>query len=179
MSRLEVAQLRAILREMSREELEDMICALNLTYQNVAQFLDDAVHTEEYAARVLAHCKQKLDILFSYTNRSGILRAAKRVVSGFAAAAVDEAALLELQLYMIEGAMRWAFDTETPSVFGGEIIEMFADFVRRLNRQRDDAAFRGFHSRIARLELDADMLGWSFGESLSESCLDIRWWGAN
>ena len=172
-----MSQLRAVLRQMSRDELENMICMLSRASDESAAQLESLIHSEEYVARLLSDCKQKLRVLFSYTNRSGILSAARRCVQAFAKHTQNEPVLLELMLTCLEGAMDWVLRTETPSIFGNDLIDMFTAFVERMNKQQTKELFSHLNNRITKLELEADMLGWSFGETLSEACLNIRWWG--
>lgn len=178
MSGLEKSQLRTIVKTMRRAELEDLMCMLCLINKEAMGFVEATLHTEDFLTRMRSDCLARLEQLFSHTDRSGVLESAKRCVRAFAQMILDEDQVLGLMLSCLESAVCWAINTGSPEAFCDELMDMFEAFVARLNRQENDELYQSLHERIVRLELDADMLGGQFGETFSELCLDIRWWGS-
>ena len=82
-------------------------------------------------------------------------------------------------LYCLEKATKWAGDGEIPVSACEDMVEIFREFVERLNQLNSPDVFSGFRKRLEQLEWDAGAVGWGYGEAVSELCLDILWWGGD
>lgn len=179
MEKLSLAQLRMILRAMSPHELEDMVCALYRSSGEAAAFFNRCYNTEEYVERLVDTYKAKLQIQFSCMGSCGSLAAARRSLNEFTRAVFEPRAALEMMLYCLEKATKWAGDGEIPVSACENMVEIFREFVERLNQLNSPDVFSDFRKRLEQLEWDAGAVGWGYGEAVSELCLDILWWGGD
>ena len=134
MEKLSLAQLRMILRAMSPHELEDMVCALYRSSGEAAAFFNRCYNTEEYVERLVDTYKAKLQIQFSCMGSCGSLAAARRSLNEFTRAVFEPRAALEMMLYCLEKATKWAGDGEIPVSACEDMVEIFREFVERLNQ---------------------------------------------
>ncbi|MEG0742215.1 MAG: hypothetical protein RSB91_06090 [Clostridia bacterium] len=170
-------QLRAVLRAMKPLELEDAICILYRTSAEAAAFFNERYNTPAYVTHLLDEYRSMLRLQLSHVNACGCITRVKNSLEEFQRLTCCSEAALELMLFCVETATSWARDDILSITACNEMLEVFRRFITLLNQETENRLFLRFKERLEQLEWNAGTVSWSYGETLSDMCMDIRWWG--
>ena len=172
-----MAELKKVLRALSYDQVEDMLCVLYRQNKDVSRFLNARFNGAAYAPKLLEDFKLDIDRFIPMDfHRTLSMSQARKALTGFRKAAPDSASELEMLLYFTERCVQFTStygDIDEP--FYDSAARAFAEFVDGLNGLDDDTLFERWRSRVDAVLSQCIHIGWGFGDQIGQLAASIIW----
>ncbi len=165
------AKVRAVLNEMSKEDVIKMILELYSAHKDVKTYLDFYAEPDEEG--LLENYKKVIESEFVYVKRFPRMRfsVARKAIADYRRLHPRPEFLADLMLYLVELSIELAFDTGIAS--DSYFKSVSSNFVAACKYIYEKDLFEAFKTRLAHCEKQGQHIGWGWGFVMSDCYEDL------